>query len=46
DPAPFLGLLDLREGRIKPRELAPAEVFDSYLKEIQAVVAAVDRLPK
>jgi predicted nucleotidyltransferase len=46
DPAPFLALLDLREERIKPRELDAASVFGKYLKEIQTVVEAVDRMAK
>src|SRR5206468_1767011 len=31
DPLPFNKLLDLREERIKPRELEPVGLFDSYL---------------
>lgn len=46
DPAPFLSLLDLREGKTKPRALEPAPLYGSYLKEIQIVVDAVDRLEK
>ncbi len=46
DPAPFLSLLDLREGKTKPRALEPARLYESYLKEIQIVVDAVDRLEK
>ena len=39
-------LLDLREERIKPRELEPVGLFDSYLKQISIVIDAVDRLEK
>ena len=46
DPQPFNQLLDLREERIKPRELEPAGLFDSYLKQISIVIDAVDRLEK
>ncbi len=46
DPLPFTKLLDLREGRIKPRELEPAGLLDSYLKQISVVIDAVDRLEK
>ena len=34
DAAPFERLLDLREERIKPREVEPAALLDSYLKGI------------
>jgi predicted nucleotidyltransferase len=46
DPLPFTKLLDLREGRIKPRELEPAGLLDAYLKQISVVIDAVDRLEK
>jgi predicted nucleotidyltransferase len=46
DAAPFNALLDLREEKIKPRELDPGPVFGSYLKQIQAVIDAVDALEK
>jgi Nucleotidyltransferase domain len=46
DPLPFNKLLDLREERIKPRELDPVGLFDSYLKQISIVIDAVDRLEK
>jgi|SRR5690349_1276691 predicted nucleotidyltransferase len=46
DPLPFTKLLDLREERIKPRELEPADLLDSYLKQISIVIDAVDRLEK
>jgi predicted nucleotidyltransferase len=46
DPQPFTRLLDLREDRIKPRDLEPAELLDSYLRQISVVIDAVDRLEK
>jgi hypothetical protein len=46
DPAPFHTLLDLREEKTKPRDVDPPQLFEQYLKEIQVVVAAVDRLEK
>lgn len=46
DPAPFNALLDLREGKIKPRALDPAPLYEGYLREIQRVVDYVDRLAK
>ena len=46
DPQPFTKLLDLREERIKPKELEPVGLLDSYLKQIDIVINAVDRLEK
>jgi predicted nucleotidyltransferase len=46
DPAPFHSLLDLREQKTKPREIDPRKLLEQYLKEIYAVVDAVDRLEK
>ncbi len=46
DPQPFIKLLDLREERIKPRDLEPIGLLDSYLKQIDIVINAVDRLEK
>jgi predicted nucleotidyltransferase len=46
DPAPFGKLLDLREERIKARDLEPQGMLDSYLKQISIVIDAVDRLEK
>jgi predicted nucleotidyltransferase len=39
-------LLDLREGKIKPRQVDVVPLCESYLKVIQAVVDRVDRLEK
>jgi predicted nucleotidyltransferase len=46
DPAPFHSLLDLREQKIKAREIDPGALFERYMKEIHVVVDAVDRLEK
>jgi len=46
DPAPFETLLDLREGHIKPRSLDPVPLFGNYLRQVEVVVSAVDRLEK
>ena len=46
DREPFVTLLDLREQRIKPRSVDPVPLYEKYLKEIQVVVDAVDRLEK
>jgi Nucleotidyltransferase domain len=46
DPAPFAKLLDLREERVKPRDVEPQGLLESYLKQISIVIDAVDRLEK
>ena len=46
DPAPLVQLLDIREERIKPREVDPVNLLGPYLQCITAVIAAVDRLEK
>ena len=46
EPSPFGTLLDLREKKIKGRDVQPARLFDEYLGQIQVVVDAVDRLEK
>jgi hypothetical protein len=46
DPLPFTKLLDLREDRVKARDLEPVVLLDSYLKQISVVIDAVDRLEK
>jgi predicted nucleotidyltransferase len=46
DAGPFLKLLDLREEKIKPKEVDPLAVLGSYLKEISAVIDRVDTLAK
>lgn len=44
DATPFRQLLDLREAKLKGRDLEPVALLDSYMKQIQAVIAAVDSL--
>jgi hypothetical protein len=44
DPQPFETLLNLREEKIKPRDLQPVPLFREYLRQVQNVVAAVDRI--
>ena len=46
DPGPFDILLDLREQKRKAGEVEPTELFARYLKQIEALVAHVDRLEK
>jgi predicted nucleotidyltransferase len=46
DPAPFLKLLDLREEKIKPKEVAPTPLLGEYLEQIQNVIRAVDALER
>lgn len=46
DASPFEKLLDIREERLKPREVAAADILEAYLRGISAVVDAVDRLEK
>lgn len=40
----FYTLLDLRDGAVKPKSLDAPALFEDYLKEIEALVNAVDRL--
>ncbi len=46
DAAPFLKLLDLREEKIKPRDIEPVPLLADYMKQIQTVIDAVDRFDK
>jgi len=46
DAAPFEKLLDLREEKIKPRDIDAAALLGPYLKEISVVIDAVDGLEK
>lgn len=46
DVIPFQKLLELREERIKPRELDPLPLLASYMAGISAVIDAVDRVEK
>ncbi len=44
DAAPFLKLLDVREGRVKAKEVSPGPLLEAYMREIEKVIAAVDGL--
>ncbi len=44
--APFDKLLDLREEKIKPRDIDPVPLLADYMKQIQVVIDAVDVLEK
>jgi len=46
DVAPFEKLLDVRERRIKPRDLDPAALLPGYLAQIERVIEIVDGLAK
>jgi hypothetical protein len=46
DAAPFERLLEVREGRVKPRELEPVPVLAACLAGIERVIEAVDGLAK
>jgi hypothetical protein len=46
DPLAFEKLLDIREERIKPREVDPVSLLDAYLQGIGVVINAVDRVAK
>jgi hypothetical protein len=46
DSLPFERLLDIREERVKAREVDPVSVLDTYLRGIETVIDAVDRLEK
>jgi hypothetical protein len=44
DAGPFLKLLDLREGRIRERDVEPAGLLAAYLSQLSLVIDAVDKL--
>ena len=46
DPAPFETLLDVREGRRKPRDFDPVDTLSACFKGISQVIDAVDQLAK
>ncbi len=46
DAAPFRTLLELREERLKPKEVDPDAILGTYLKQIEKVIDAVDVLEK
>jgi predicted nucleotidyltransferase len=44
DAQPFETLLQLREEKVKSRDLQPSPLFREYLKQIRNVIGAVDRI--
>ncbi len=46
DATPLLKLLDLREEKIKPRDIDPVPLLADYMKQIYTVIEAVDHLEK
>ncbi|MCS6953694.1 MAG: nucleotidyltransferase domain-containing protein [Bryobacterales bacterium] len=46
DPTPFHRILDLREQKLKLREVEPLPLFEAYLRGIETVLGAVDRLER
>jgi hypothetical protein len=46
DPQPFLTLLDIRAGNVKPRDVEPDTLFAGYLGQIHIVLDAVDKMEK
>lgn len=44
DPAPFTTLLDVREEKVRRRDLQPQPLFREYLKQIENVVKRVDHI--
>ncbi len=46
DPLAFEKLLDIREDRLKPREVDPVPLLTAYMRAISSVIEAVDRLEK
>lgn len=46
DAAPFEKLLDIREEKLKPKDLEPVQLLAPYLDGIARVIDAVDRLEK
>jgi hypothetical protein len=42
-PQPFLRLLDLREGKLKPKDVDALPLFRQYMAQIQTAISAVDR---
>jgi hypothetical protein len=46
DAAPFLTLLDQREGKLKAKDIEPEPLFARYIIQIEKVIDAVDVLAK
>lgn len=43
DPTPFLTLISIREGKIRPGEVDPLPLLETYLAQISAVIEKVDQ---
>ncbi len=46
DAAPFRTLLDLREGKLKAKDVDPVQLFENYLKQVHVAVDFVDRMER
>lgn len=46
DAEPFATLLDLREQKVKPKEIEPEPLFARYMMQIERVIDAVDAIEK
>jgi predicted nucleotidyltransferase len=46
DASPLRTLLDLRDKKVKGRDLEPVSMLEDYMKQVRAVIAAVDALGK
>jgi hypothetical protein len=46
ETAPFLTLLDLREEKIRAKEIEPEPLFARYINQIEKVIDAVDVIAK
>lgn len=46
DPKPFLTLIAIREGKIRPGEVDPVPLLEAYLAQIGAVIEKVDQYGK
>lgn len=46
DPEPLYTLLDFREQKRKAKEIAAGPLYENYLRQIEVVIRAVDRLEK
>jgi hypothetical protein len=46
DATPFMTLLDVREEKVKAKDVEPVALFREYLKQVQVMVDAVDRMEK
>ena len=44
DATPFMTLLDLRNDKVKPRDVQAGPLFREYLRQIQVMIAGIDQL--